>query len=158
MINIIVDTREQMPWDFTFHGFKSISRKLKVADYSIEGLEDYILIERKASTGEIALNLGKKLKQFNKELSIMGRADNKFIICEFSLNDMTIFPVDSGIPKSKWKDLIVTANYLTYKLHELAGMYGIKILYCNTRHEANQKAAEILEYAYKERRNSKAPW
>src|SRR5687767_15053373 len=47
---VIVDTREQVPFQFArFRGwFAGIRRKaLKVGDYSIAGLEDYVTVERK---------------------------------------------------------------------------------------------------------------
>jgi ERCC4-type nuclease len=46
-----VDTREQNPFDFSrFVGwFASIERKaLKLGDYSVAGLEDVCIVERKA--------------------------------------------------------------------------------------------------------------
>lgn len=159
MINIIVDTREQAPWDFTFFGFTNISQKLKAGDYSIQGLEHKVLIERKATSGELAINLGKKSKQFKKELEIMSKVEHKYILCEFPMNDMLIFPVNSGIPTKLWPKLRMTSNYLTYIINELASTYGIKIIYSNSKTEANEKAADILRSVYEEqRRNSKAPW
>ena len=47
---VLVDTREQNPFDFSrFHGwFAGIERKaLKLGDYSITGLEDVCVVERK---------------------------------------------------------------------------------------------------------------
>lgn len=40
---IIVDTREQKPYKFT----NSITRKLDIGDYSLEGVEAFVAIERK---------------------------------------------------------------------------------------------------------------
>ena len=44
-IKIIVDTREQQPWDFEFH--ETAKAKLDTGDYSVEGLENILCIERK---------------------------------------------------------------------------------------------------------------
>ena len=46
--NIIVDTREQKPWDFN-DNFNTTKAKLDTGDYSIEGLEHILCIERKCS-------------------------------------------------------------------------------------------------------------
>ena len=52
---IIVDTREQTPWEFGFHN--TAKRKLDTGDYSMEGYESLFTIERKRSVSEIANNL-----------------------------------------------------------------------------------------------------
>ena len=43
---IIIDSREQTPWDFT-NGPECERGTLSTGDYSIKGLEDFIAIERK---------------------------------------------------------------------------------------------------------------
>ncbi|MGA2991606.1 MAG: hypothetical protein ABSD88_14110 [Candidatus Korobacteraceae bacterium] len=55
---LLVDTREQNPFDFSrFEGwFFGIERKaLKLGDYSISGLEDSCVVERKDPVGSGAL-------------------------------------------------------------------------------------------------------
>ena len=69
---IIKDTREQDGYTFessssryhTCNGM--ISRKLDTGDYSIEGLEDKLCIERKASVVEFANNVGHAQVRFLK--------------------------------------------------------------------------------------------
>ena len=51
---IIIDTREQQPW--TFEHYTTANRKLDTGDYSVEGLENLLAIERKKSINEIANN------------------------------------------------------------------------------------------------------
>lgn len=48
MTEILVDTREQTPWTFEGQGFTLIKRHLDTGDYSIEGLEHSVSIERKS--------------------------------------------------------------------------------------------------------------
>ena len=52
---IIIDTREQQPW--TFNNHTVANRKLDTGDYSIEGLENILCIERKKSASEFANNI-----------------------------------------------------------------------------------------------------
>ena len=52
---IIIDTREQQPW--VFEDYTTANEKLDTGDYSIEGMEDLLCIERKHSIGEIANNI-----------------------------------------------------------------------------------------------------
>ena len=60
---IIKDTREKQGYTFQpsktqYHVCKGmVSRKLDTGDYSLEGLEDKICIERKASVVELANNV-----------------------------------------------------------------------------------------------------
>ena len=67
---ILIDTREKQGWNF--EGFEKCEAQevigLKTGDYTLEGLETSLCIERKASTGEVALNLGKKRKTFEAEM------------------------------------------------------------------------------------------
>ena len=86
MFKVIVDSREQYAWDFTFYDKCDgiISTKLDTGDYSIEGLETVLTIERKRTTAEIAMNVGKDRKRFNAELERMSKFKYKYLICEFS--------------------------------------------------------------------------
>ena len=44
-LTILVDTREQHPWEFPA-GFHSEPATLSTGDYSVRGLEDLIAVER----------------------------------------------------------------------------------------------------------------
>ena len=54
-LKIIIDTREQKPWEFPGH--TTAVQKLDTGDYSVEGLEDILCIERKQNTSEFAKNI-----------------------------------------------------------------------------------------------------
>jgi len=54
-MTLLVDTREKKPWKIK--GFYSKRLKLDTGDYTIEGYEKIIRIERKASIAELHLNL-----------------------------------------------------------------------------------------------------
>lgn len=47
-MRVIIDTREQTPWTFEGQGIVTVRRKLDTGDYSIEGLEHSVAIERKS--------------------------------------------------------------------------------------------------------------
>ena len=63
---VIKDTREQEGYYFSEYGtcLGMVERKLDTGDYSIEGLEDLICIERKGCAEELAQNLGQKKHAF----------------------------------------------------------------------------------------------
>ena len=74
--NVIVDTREKKPWDFSdglpsFFAVREIKNiALPCGDYSLEGHDgkDGIIIERKNSIEEVIGNFGKNWDRFQKEL------------------------------------------------------------------------------------------
>ena len=72
-MKIIVDTREKVGKNkhildyFDKQGIEWERRKLDYGDYTIEGLEDKIVIERKCSLDELALNFTRGRDRFKRE-------------------------------------------------------------------------------------------
>jgi hypothetical protein len=143
---IIVDTREQKPWDFTFFGCETLTRKLEFGDYSVAGRENDVFIERKATTSEIAVNLCNKegARRFDAEMERSGSA-KKILICEFPQEYLDVFPEKSGIPRSRIKTVRVGAKFLRKRLHEVVEKYNIELLFAPNRYEAELIAFEQLE-------------
>jgi ERCC4-type nuclease len=54
-ITVVVDTREQEPYTFDPRSVTVIRRALPAGDYSIEGHEDSVAVERKTSFGSLKL-------------------------------------------------------------------------------------------------------
>lgn len=158
MFKVIVDSREQYAWDFTFYDKCDgiISTKLDTGDYSIEGLETVLTIERKRTTAEIAMNVGKDRKRFNAELERMSKFKYKYLICEFSFETLLRFPQDSGIPRSRWNSLRLSPQYLVSCLNSYKDRYGIDVIYCDNKQDANSKAIEILTDIYEKEMVSKS--
>lgn len=153
MINIIKDTREQNGFNLEFHGFSVISKKLDTGDYSIEGLEKTLCIERKASTGEIAMNFGVKSKQFDAEIERMKSYKYKYLVCEFTLDTLLKFPKDSGIPSNKLCKIKINSKYLISRIRQME-LAGVKIIFCQTKEEAERKVVSIIEQIIIEERLS----
>lgn len=141
-INIIVDTREQMPWDLSFYGFNMTRGTVKTGDYEVEGLN--LCLERKKSTCEIALNLGSKWKPFKAELDRMMDFEYKFIICEFSIDDIYNFPKGSGIPERDWSRLRMSSAYIQKKFFEETSKRGIEIILAGSRSAAEKKVVSLI--------------
>ena len=143
---IIEDTREKNGWDFD--GFEeckaTIQRGLKTGDYTLEGLEDVLCIERKASTGELAMNLGKKQKQFDAEIERMSEFRWAYILCEFSIDNLMQFPKGSTIPPRRWKYLRMNGKFMWRKICEYKEQYGIETLFCDTKENAEESAMQIF--------------
>lgn len=126
-LNIIVDTREQTPWEFdiedTYYIFSYERGTLKTADYSIKGMEDIVAIERKRSSAEIATNINEP--RFRKEFERLAQYKYKFVICEFELRDILNYPIGSGIPQKIWSKIKVSGNYILKCITDLELEYGV---------------------------------
>lgn len=84
-IDVIVDTREQLPYTFRdFEDIKTVSQKLDTGDYSLNDCEDFITVERK--TCEDFLNsITNDRERFEKEFERMKEIKYSFCIIECSL-------------------------------------------------------------------------
>lgn len=81
-INILVDTREQRPYTFeVFPNVQTISIALKSGDYSIQGYEDRIVIERKALTDFLS-SITRGRQRLENELTRLQPVQYKFIVVE----------------------------------------------------------------------------
>lgn len=143
MIKVNQDSREQHPWDFSFYDhIETQVVTLKTGDYGLVGCD--LCIERKASPAEIALNLGKKKKQFDAEMERLSKYKYKYIICEFSVANLLEFPKNSGIPKAQIAKVRMNPSYIIKCLNEYRDKYNIEIIFANSRDGAIDIVLEIF--------------
>jgi len=86
---ILIDDREKAGWyKILAANFNVIIKRLETGDYSIDGYEDIILIERKSGWEEIAQNLSSisEKKRFMKNLSRLSKVDYPMIVIEDSIS------------------------------------------------------------------------
>ena len=135
---VIKDTREQDGWVFSAYdkcdGMKIDT--LHTGDYTIEGFDDVVCVERKACTSEIAMNLGRKKKPFQAEMERMKDYSFAFIICEFNMEDILRYPEGSRVPKKAQANVRVSGKYLLKCLLEFQIWYDTKILFCGNKNNA----------------------
>jgi ERCC4-type nuclease len=139
------DTREQNGWHFTMSNCISdvVDFKLKTGDYTVVGMENEFVIERKFSTGEIARNVvDPRFKDVLERLSVIPKS---YIICEFSIEDILSYPLNSGIPVSLHKDIKLSPQFLMSCLTRIQVDYGIPIIYAGNRRCAERMAEEIMK-------------
>ncbi|NDG29765.1 hypothetical protein EB118_06685 [bacterium] len=144
---VIKDTREQngyyFPTNFSCAG--CIDRKLDTGDYSIRGLEDKLCIERKGCIEELAINLGHKKHPFMREIERMKPFSHKFIILEFSLDDLLKFPEHTRIPVKQQESLKITGKYMLKCLIEFQLYENINVLFCNDKFNAFVVVCSIMK-------------
>jgi ERCC4-type nuclease len=87
---ILVDTREQNPFDFSrFEGwFAGIERRaLKLGDYSIAGLEDHCVVERK-NLADLVHSFTTERTAFVNRLRLMSRCPHRLLVITAVLSDL----------------------------------------------------------------------
>jgi|ETNvirnome_2_300_1030623.scaffolds.fasta_scaffold00052_43 ERCC4-type nuclease len=135
---IIIDTREQKPlWNKNV-----VVKKLDVGDYSIEGFEDKIAIERK-SLGDLFGTLGGGHKRFKKELERSKSYDYFAIVIEGSYTNC----INKDFPNSyfsKMRGYVITS--ILFTLHV---KYDINIFFANNRIESKKIIKELFKSYYK---------
>lgn len=135
---VIKDTREQDGWFFSKYD-KCAGMDvgtLHTGDYTLEGFEDVVCIERKACASEIAMNLGKKKGAFNAEMERMKDFPFSFLVCEFDMEDVLKYPEGSRVPNKLRSKVRVTGKYLLKCLLEFQIWYDTKIIFCGNKNNA----------------------
>ena len=148
---VVKDSREQDGYTFDrftsrYHECKGmVVRKLDTGDYSIEGLEDKVCIERKGRISELAINLGKDKHRFMREIKRMKEFPFKFLVLEFSLEDVMSFPEGSDIPDENWNSLKITNKYMLKMLIEFQMYDDIHVIFCGSKKNAKLVVSSILK-------------
>jgi hypothetical protein len=142
--HIIIDTREQHPWSFE-HMEKTVS-KLDTGDYSLKGLESLFCIERKGSVSEVANNITEK--RFKDVVDRMRVIPYAFLLLEFDLEDVLIYPVGSNVPKKMWDKLKISPKFILKHLLELQILHNIKVVFCGDPSNAEKMALSIMRKIY----------
>ena len=81
--SIIIDTREQKPYEFTGH--PTVVTGLKTGDYSVTGMEHLVVVERKSQADYWGC-LGKSRARFVKELERLSQIPYSLVVIEASLS------------------------------------------------------------------------
>lgn len=146
---ILVDSREKHPWDWetddAFEGIKHI--KLDAGDYSIEGLEHIIAIERKATVDELFVNFTKDKERIIAEFDRLKNHKVKVLIieetCEDVLNPMKYYINKKGInTRSPQMPTVVVMN----GLNDLILGHGVLVIFGGSK--AQKMARGLLLRAY----------
>jgi ERCC4-type nuclease len=140
---VLVDSREQMPlylfenhpnW---FGGERRVA--LNAGDYSVEGMENVLSLERKSMADAIGRTMAGR-ERFISSCARLGKFRWKAILIEASYEDMKT-------PYYKFEDLVTEAhpNAVCGTLDAIEAKFGIPILYSSrNRNLASEKAASWL--------------
>lgn len=140
---IIFDTREKKPFLFSMYGAEVKKQKLDTGDYTVDGYENIIGIDRKFGISEMYENFFMGYDRFKKELIRSQIFRAFYFVCEFPYSDVVNFP--NSMPRGKYK---FTASHIIDKIKHIEEKYGVTFIFCNSRDEAEQKCYQILKEFY----------
>jgi DNA excision repair protein ERCC-4 len=86
---ILVDSREQAPYDFAKFGAVSGAATLPAGDYSLPGFEDRAAIERKTLNDLVGCLMGKDRTRFERELARARHYELFCVVLEAALADVS---------------------------------------------------------------------
>jgi len=142
--NVIQDTREQNPWKFTDKCVeKVVSQKLDYGDYALQGYQNMLWIERKGSVSEIANNMFEE--RFERLLHNVADYPYKYIICEFSMDDVYNYPYRQGLPKSVIRKIRVRGKRIMSYLAHVSLEHYINIVYAYNANYAQHYATSLMK-------------
>lgn len=141
---IIIDTREQQPW--TFKNRTTATSKLDTGDYSIAGFENIVAIERKKNVSELATNITEP--RFKDVISRLSSIKYSFMLLEFSLKDVLIYPIGSNIPKHKWQYIKISSNFILKNITDWQLENNINVFFCGSASNAENLAGYLLRKIY----------
>jgi len=86
-IKIVIDTREKEPYSFPLDGITTTRRKLETGDYSLDGFEDRVTVERKSMDDFVSTVIHAR-SRFHKELKRLQLFETACVVVEGSLDDV----------------------------------------------------------------------
>ncbi len=131
---IIVDSREQKPYSFTGYTCNVKRSGLKTGDYSIEGYESVICVERK-SKEDLYSSLGNSRKRFEAEFQRMSEYEYRALVVEATLQDLMIPPNYSAM----------TSNSVINSVISWGIRYGVQVYFAGSRILGECLTYRILE-------------
>jgi len=140
----LVDTREQAPlklaqFDNWFAGERITT--LETGDYSIEGMEPLVCLERK-SLNDLVVTLMHQRERFFRELERMQVYPYRAILVEASYEDVKS-------PYTFTKDVMAHPNGVSGSLDALEVKFGIPVIYTSRNKAlAEEKAASWLSKTF----------
>ena len=134
-MKIIIDTREQRPFDFLSHGgeVKAERGTLGLGDYSLAGLTDRVAVERK-SLADLVTCLGVERERFQRELMRAAAMEAFAVVVEAPWQDLA-----SGNYRSKLHPASGTASVLAFMAR-----YRIPFLFAGNRTNAEAVTVGFL--------------
>lgn len=128
---IVIDRREQL--EFPFVGYQTVPGTLSAGDYSLEGYESRVAVERKNPSDAYAC-VGAERKRFTRCLERLAGLDRAAIVIECSLSAFAIPP-----PRTRIDSRMAVGSYISWSCQ-----YRIPVFFCETRAYAERVTVRFL--------------
>jgi len=130
---VLRDDREKQPWRIQSPDFRMQKKRLKTGDYTIDGYEEYVAVEKKANLKEFITNLGgHDRKRFVATLERLAEYEVKCIVIEDAL-DKRLYNLFKTMPTK----LSPTSVY--FWLNKIIIYYGIPVLFIGRSYNMRNK-------------------
>lgn len=136
---IVIDTREKRPYVFNSSKFGSVKKALPSGDYSLEGLEDKIAIERK-SLSDFISTLVHNRERFDAELKRLSSFNFSWIVVEGSIKE---------ILSGDYRSLIKPKSLLGITTSIMVDFPKTPIVFCDDRPCAAAMVEALMLRCYK---------
>ncbi|MCP4573814.1 MAG: hypothetical protein GY838_15760 [bacterium] len=133
---IAIDTREQLPYEFP----GAVVKTLSTGDYSLEGLEDQVAIERKTKADAYG-SLGQGRARFRREWERLAGLDYAAVVVEDSVPGFLRRP-----PHSKMNPRSAIGSLLAWSVR-----YRVPVFFAGDRTHGQALTGKLLEMFWKYR-------
>ncbi len=137
-IPVIVDTREQEPYDFDSGGMTATRRALPAGDYSLDGWEDAVAVERK-TLEDLIHTVIRSRKRFRTELERLAGYKAACIVVEANLDDILAEQYRSG----------AHPNAVLGSVVSIVVDLGVPVFFCSNRQAARAFVEGYLRRVYR---------
>lgn len=137
-MRVVVDSREQAPWTFEGQGLEVVRAKLEAGDYSLEGLERRVAIERKSLDDWTGTVLRDRAR-FYRELVLLRAYDFRCVIVEAGVRE---------IVAGNYRSQATPAAILAFVAEVTVGQ-SVPVYLAGSRAEAQVLAGALLRMAAK---------
>lgn len=136
---VVIDTREQVPWTFDGQlGINTVRAKLEHGDYSVQGLERRVSIERKSLEDWIGTVMRDRAR-FYRELEALRAYDFRCVIVEAGVREIMAGNYRSGVKPEAVLGFVA----------EVTVAQAVPVYLAGSRAEAQILAATFLRMAAK---------
>lgn len=132
-LTVLVDTREQTPWDFS-PSVAPLRATLHSGDYSLPGLSDWVAIERK-SLPDLLKSIASERDRFFRELERLSDFGYAAVIVEANAE---------AVHRGQFGQSKLTVNQVLGTCATIHADYGVPVLFAGPRPCASFYAEKLL--------------
>jgi len=136
---IVIDTREQEPWGFTC---VTLRRALPAGDYSVDGLEDIVAVERK-SLADFTRTVVHEFPRFAAELEQLAKLPHACVVVEADL-DRVLRGESAGVLRGAAPQSVLGAAV------HIQVFFGVPVIWSGSRQAACAFADAFLRMVARE--------